>query len=97
MPLSPYLNIGIITGSIVHKVEFSEMYEDRKNHAMTAWQRLLEHPEIRMSAPEQYDELLRLAEEYYEEGFVTREERRGMIEKAIENYRAAVEGQGEGT
>ncbi|XUK69752.1 TPR-REGION domain-containing protein [Pseudomonas yamanorum] len=73
------------------------MYEDRKIHAMTAWQRLLEHPDVRMSAPEQYDELLRLAEEYCEEGFVTREERRGMIEKATENYRAAVEGLGGGT
>lgn len=73
------------------------MYEDRKVHALEKWQGLLQHPETRMSAPEQYDELLRLAEEYCEEGFITREERRAMIEKATTNYRQAVEGAGQGT
>ncbi|RIJ08753.1 hypothetical protein DXT77_19875 [Pseudomonas sp. 91RF] len=73
------------------------MYEDRKAHALETWQRLLNHPEIRMSAPEQYDELLRLAEEYCEEGFISREERRAMIEKATDNYRQAVESPSLGT
>jgi hypothetical protein len=73
------------------------MYEDRKAHALEAWHKLFNHPEIRMSAPEQYDELLRLAEEYCDEGFITREERRSMIEKATANYRRAVEGMGQGT
>jgi len=73
------------------------MYEDRKAKALETWQRLLNHPKIRMSAPEQYDELLCLAEEYCEEGFITREERRSMIEKATANYRRAVEGMGQGT
>ncbi|ASE21874.1 hypothetical protein D3X12_29135 [Pseudomonas protegens] len=73
------------------------MYEDRKAHALETWKRLLNHPETRMSAPEQYDELLRLAEEYCEEGFITREERRAMIERATANYRQAVEGIGQGT
>jgi hypothetical protein len=78
-------------------VEIFIMYEDRKAHALTTWNQLLEHPEIRMTAPEQYDELLRLAEEYCEEGFITREDRRRMIEKATANYRRAVEGLGQGT
>ncbi|PTT30911.1 hypothetical protein [Pseudomonas sp. HMWF021] len=73
------------------------MYEDRKAQALETWQRLFTHPEIRMSAPEQYDELLRLAEEYCEEGFIIKEERRSMIEKATANYRRAVEGMGQGT
>ncbi|MDD1009669.1 hypothetical protein M5G27_19505 [Pseudomonas shahriarae] len=73
------------------------MYEDRKANALETWERLLNHSEIRTSAPEQYDELLRLAEEYCEEGFITREERRAMIEKATANYRRAVEGIGQGT
>lgn len=73
------------------------MYEDRKAQALETWQRLFTNPEIRMSAPEQYDELLRLAEEYCEEGFITKEERRAMIEKATANYRRAVEGMGQGT
>lgn len=68
------------------------MYEDRKSHALTTWKHLLEHPEIHMSAPEHYDELLRLAEEYCEEGFITREERRGMIESATAKYVQAIEG-----
>ena len=73
------------------------MYEDRKAHALATWHQLLEQPEIRMSAPDQYDELLRLAEEYCEEGFITREERKGMIEKATITYTHAVEGLGQGT
>ncbi|MFL1495597.1 hypothetical protein ACI77J_28105 [Pseudomonas sp. O64] len=73
------------------------MYEDKKARAIETWQRLLNYPEIRMSAPEQYEELLRLAEEYCEEGFITREERRAMIENATANYRRAVEGMGQGT
>lgn len=73
------------------------MYEDRKVHAITTWRRLLEHPASGMSAPEQYDELLRLAEEYFAEGFITREDRKGMIEKATANYRKAVEDLGQRT
>lgn len=44
------------------------MYEARKAHALESWQRLFDHPEIQMSAPEQYDELWRLSEEHSDEG-----------------------------
>jgi hypothetical protein len=91
------LNRLIALASTVNIVEMFIMYEDRKAQALTTWYELLEHPEVRMSAPEQYDELLRLAEEYCEEGFITREDRRRMIEKATANYRRAVEGLGQGT
>lgn len=37
------------------------------------------------------------AEPDFAEGFITREERRVMIEKAAANYRKAVEGVGQGT
>jgi hypothetical protein len=37
------------------------------------------------------------AEQYFNEGFITREERRAMIEKATANYRRAVEGVEQGT
>ncbi|WP_426619582.1 hypothetical protein ACP3TY_07205 [Pseudomonas rustica] len=86
------LNPTAVFVSTAHIVEIFIMFEDRKAHALTTWNQLLEHPEIRMSAPEQYDELLRLAEEYCEEGFITREDRRRMIEKATENYLRAVDG-----
>jgi hypothetical protein len=42
---------------------------------------------------EQLDQVGR-AEQYFNEGFITREERRAMIEKATANYRRAVEGVG---
>jgi hypothetical protein len=73
------------------------MYEDRKALALAAWHQLLEHPQTQMSAPGRYDELLRLAEEYCEERFISREDRRRMIEKATGSYRRSVEGLGEGT
>lgn len=73
------------------------MDKKRKTFALAYWQQLLEHPELRMSASEQHDELLRLAEQYFTEGFITLEERRVMIEKAAANYRRAVEGVGQGT
>jgi hypothetical protein len=37
------------------------MYEDRKAQALETWHSLLIKPEIRMTAQEQYEELLRLA------------------------------------
>jgi len=37
------------------------------------------------------------AEQYFNEGFITREERRAMIENPTANYRRAVEGNGQGT
>lgn len=40
------------------------MYEDRKAQALETWQSMLAMPEIRATAQEQYEELLRLAEDY---------------------------------
>ncbi|WP_454839940.1 hypothetical protein [Pseudomonas hormoni] len=38
--------------------EYNAMYEDRKDQALTNWHKLLKRPDIRMTAQEQYEELL---------------------------------------
>jgi lipopolysaccharide biosynthesis regulator YciM len=50
-----------------------------------------------MTAQEQYEELLRLAEEYLKQGFIDREERKRLVIEATQRYAKAVEGVGEGT
>jgi lipopolysaccharide biosynthesis regulator YciM len=73
------------------------MYEDRKLQALETWHKLLDHPQIRMNAEEQYEELLRLAEEYLKQGFIDRDERKQLVTQATRRYAQAVEGVGGGT
>ncbi|MFJ3367993.1 hypothetical protein [Pseudomonas sp. NPDC086251] len=73
------------------------MYEDRKAQALETWHSLLVKPEIRMTAQEQYEELLRLAEEYLKQGFINLDERRSLVTEATQRYAQAVEGVGAGT
>jgi hypothetical protein len=73
------------------------MYEDRRLQALEAWHKLFNHPEVRMNAEEQYEELLRLAEEYSRQGFINLEERKRLVMEATQRYAQAVEGVGGGT
>ena len=73
------------------------MYEDRKAQALETWHTLLVKPEIRMTAQEQNKELLRLAEEYFKQGFIDRDERKRLVSEATQRYAQAVEGVGDGT
>lgn len=50
-----------------------------------------------MTAQEQYEELLRLAEECLKQGFINRDERRSLVTEATQRYPQAVEGVGAGT
>lgn len=68
------------------------MYADRKAKALANWQKLLERPEIRMTPEEQYEELLRLAEEYLMQEFIDHDERKLLITEATKRYAEAVEG-----
>lgn len=68
------------------------MYEDRKAQAHETWHSLLSKPEIRMTAQEQYEELLRLAERYFKQGFIDRDERKVLVTEATRRYAQAVEG-----
>jgi lipopolysaccharide biosynthesis regulator YciM len=69
------------------------MYEDSKTQALASWHKLMEKPEVRMTAQEQYEELLRLAETYLREGFIDRDERKQLVTEATKHYAQAVEGQ----
>lgn len=73
------------------------MFEDQKALALETWHSLLSNPEIRMTAQEQYEELLRLAEEYLKNGFINRDERKVLVTETTHRYAQAVEGVGEGT
>ncbi|MFJ2692091.1 hypothetical protein [Pseudomonas sp. NPDC087336] len=71
------------------------MYEDRKQMAMAGWRNLLTQPEIRMTAEEQYDELLKMADAMQQEGLLTGAEWRQLIRDAgavFTNAREGLEG-----
>ncbi|MNP51714.1 hypothetical protein D3C76_1460570 [compost metagenome] len=68
------------------------MYDDVKARAFSVWHELLMSPEDRMSAQEQYDELLRLADNFREKGIIDLDERKTLIEVATIAYTRAVAG-----
>lgn len=68
------------------------MENNRKQQALAAWGKLLEEPEIRMDAKEQYDELLKLADEYKRAGFIDSGNWRELLEEASAFYARSVEG-----
>ena len=68
------------------------MVEDRKAQALATWKKVLGGPESRMTAQEQYEELLRLAEVYLKQGFIDRDERKYLVTEATRHYAQAVEG-----
>lgn len=59
--------------------------------------KLFNQPEIRMDAEEQYEELLRLADDFEDQGIISPQERGRLIEKATVLYAQSIEGIGEGT
>ena len=73
------------------------MSDHRKSQALTAWERLFNQPEIRMDAEEQYEALLRLADEFEDGGIISPGERTALIERATVLYSQSVAGVGEGT
>lgn len=73
------------------------MNDFRKSQALTAWHKLFTRPEIRMDVEEQYEELLRLADDFEDQGIISVEERRHLITQATAAYAKAVEGVREGT
>jgi len=73
------------------------MNDDRKTQALSAWRKLLEEPEIRMDAEEQYDELLKLADTMEQEGLITAGEWRQLVRKAGVKFAQATEGLEGGT
>jgi glycerol dehydrogenase-like iron-containing ADH family enzyme len=73
------------------------MNDDQKKQALAAWQKLLNEPEIRMDAEEQYDELLKAADEMERTGLINSSEWRKLVKAAGTSFAKAIEGVGGGT
>ncbi|MDI2142330.1 MULTISPECIES: hypothetical protein [unclassified Pseudomonas] len=58
------------------------MFADKKKKAMTQWLQLARNPEPQMSVEDQYDELLRMADDMEETGLVTAKEWRQLVRDA---------------
>ncbi|SDY31838.1 hypothetical protein [Pseudomonas sp. NFIX28] len=70
------------------------MYDDAKVQAFSAFHDLLVSPEVRMDAQEQYDELLRLVDNFRAKGIIDQQERKALIEVATVAYARAVGAEG---
>ncbi|MHC8362556.1 hypothetical protein ACYZUA_20105 [Pseudomonas sp. LS2P72] len=70
---------------------------DQKSEALAAWYQLLKVPEIRMDAEEQYDALLRAADEMERTGLINSAEWRRLVQEASAAFANATEGLGRGT
>ena len=66
------------------------MYNEAKMLAYAQWHEQLTDPELRMDAHQQYDELLKLADEYRCRGIIDTSERTTLIEIATAAYARAV-------
>ena len=73
------------------------MNDDRKQEALDAWYQLLKEPEIRMDPEEQYDELLKAADDMERKGLINSVEWRGLVRQAGSAFANAIEGLGRGT
>lgn len=68
------------------------MIATKREEALSAWRKLLEEPEIRMDAEEQYDELLKMADAMDAEGLISQAEWRQLIRDAGVLFAQAREG-----
>jgi hypothetical protein len=73
------------------------MNDDQKEQALAAWYQLLKEPEIRMDAEEQYDELLKAADEMERTGLINSAEWRKLVREAGVAFAKSIEGIGGGT
>ncbi|MEO8640496.1 hypothetical protein [Pseudomonas sp.] len=73
------------------------MSDDQKSEALAAWYQLLKVPEIRMDAEEQYDELLKSADQMERTGLINSIEWRKLVQEASAAFANATKGLGRGT
>ncbi|MEN5236126.1 MULTISPECIES: hypothetical protein [Pseudomonas] len=69
-------------------------WNDREK-ALMAWRELFTTSVVRMDAAEQYEELVRLADNYQRGGLISEEERSALIFEATDRYASLVVGAGE--
>lgn len=70
------------------------MSSDEKGEALAAWREVLEAPEILMEPADQYEELVRLADNYQRGGLISEEEKNALIFEATNHYASMVAGTG---
>ncbi|MEB3840504.1 hypothetical protein [Pseudomonas guariconensis] len=68
------------------------MSSGEKGEALAAWREVLEMPEIRMEPAAQYEELVRLADNYQRGGLISEEEKNALIFEATNRYASLVAG-----
>jgi hypothetical protein len=73
------------------------MNDDQKKQALAAWYKLLKEPEIHMDVEEQYDELLKAADEMERTGLISGVEWRKLVKEASTAFATATEGVDGGT
>jgi hypothetical protein len=73
------------------------MTDDLRREALAAWYKLLATPEIRMDVEEQYDELLKAADEMERAGLISSSEWRTLVREAGVAFASATQGVGGGT
>lgn len=73
------------------------MKSDERNEALTVWREVLDRPEYQMDAADQYEELVRLADNYQRGGLISEEEKNALIFEATNRYANLVAGDGEGS
>lgn len=73
------------------------MKSDERNEALTVWREVLDRPEYQMDAADQYEELVRLADNYQRGGLISEKEKNALIFEATNRYANLVAGDGEGS
>ncbi|WP_339491946.1 hypothetical protein [Pseudomonas rhizophila] len=67
------------------------MAELDKDQALNVWRELLRRPEGQADAERQYELLLRIANEYKQQGIIDNAEWRGLAEEAVAFYAWSIE------
>lgn len=65
----------------------------QRDEALAAWRGIFEAPE-KMDAADQYEELVRLADNYQRGGLISEEEKNALIFEATHRYASLVAGTG---
>ncbi|MET0774092.1 MAG: hypothetical protein ABWZ65_01185 [Pseudomonas mandelii] len=68
------------------------MNDDQKKQALAAWYKLLNETDTRMDAEDQYDELLKAADEMERTGLIGSSEWRKLVQEANAAFATATEG-----
>lgn len=68
------------------------MNSDEVEEALAIWREVMNRPEILMAAADQYEELIRLADNYQRGGLISEEEKNALIFEATNRYASLVAG-----